>query len=70
MSNFPAYLSIHSVGAWWGAWVAPGQKYMKNGLSGAITFASLMNSIALSVRSVVRWYPSSGVAGWSTGWLS
>ena len=55
MSNLPLYFSIHSAGAWCGAWVAPGQKYMKKGLSGAITFASLMNSIALSVRSVVRW---------------
>ena len=55
MSNFPSYFSIQSFGAWWGACVAPGQKYMKNGLSGAIIFASLMNSIALFVRSVVRW---------------
>ena len=55
MSKRPLYFSIHSLGAWWGAWVAPGQKYMKNGLSGTIILASLMNSIALSVRSVVRW---------------
>ena len=55
MSKRPAYFSIHSGGAWWGACVAPGQKYMKNGLSGAIVFASLTNSIALSTRSVVRW---------------
>jgi hypothetical protein len=55
MSNLPEYFSIHSLGAWCGAWVAPGQKYMKNGFAGAIIFASLMNSIALSVRSVVRW---------------
>ena len=54
MSNLPLYLSIHSLGAWCGAWVAPGQKYMKNGLSGATILASRMNSIALSVRSVVR----------------
>ena len=40
MSNLPLYFSIHSFGAWCGAWHAPGQKYMKNGLSGAITFAS------------------------------
>jgi len=46
MSNFPLYLSIHSLGAWWGAWVAPGEKYMKNGFSGATTFASEMNAIA------------------------
>jgi hypothetical protein len=32
-----------------------GAKYMKNGLSGAIIFVSLMNSIALSVKSVVKW---------------
>ena len=25
-SNFPLYLSAHSVGTWWGAWVAPGAK--------------------------------------------
>ena len=29
-----------------------------------------MNSIALSVTSTDRWYPSSGDLGWSTGWLS
>ena len=33
-SNWPAYLSAHSLGTWCGAWVAPGAKYMKNGLSG------------------------------------
>ena len=26
MSNLPLYLSAHSLGAWWGAWQAPGQK--------------------------------------------
>jgi len=51
MSKRPLYFSIHSLGAW----VAPGQKYMKNGLSGATTLASRMNPIALSVRSSVRW---------------
>jgi hypothetical protein len=55
MSKRPSYFSIHSRGAWCGACVAPGQKYMKNGFSGAIALASLTNSIALSVRSVVRW---------------
>ena len=55
MSNLPLYLSIHSFGAWCGAWVAPGLKYMKNGFSGATTFASAMNWIAWSTRSVVRW---------------
>ena len=54
MSNLPLYLSAHSLGAWWGAWQAPGQKYRKNGLSGAIAFASRMNDSARSVRSVVR----------------
>ena len=53
--ELPLYFSIHSLGAWWGAWVAPGQKYMKNGLSGATTLASRMKPIALSVRSSVRW---------------
>jgi len=54
MSNLRRYLSIHSFGAWCGAWHAPGQKYRKNGLSGATALASRMNSSALSVRSTVR----------------
>jgi hypothetical protein len=33
---------------------SPGQKYRKNGLSGATALASRMNSSALSVRSTVR----------------
>ena len=32
-ANLPLYFSIHSWGTWCGAWVAPGAKYMKNGLS-------------------------------------
>ena len=32
-ANLPLYLSIHSLGTWCGACVAPGAKYMKNGLS-------------------------------------
>ncbi len=43
---------------------------MNHGLSGAITLESRMNSIDLSARSFDRWYPSSGVYGGSTGWLS
>ena len=34
---------------------APGEKYMKNGLSGSIALASRMNSIALSAKSLERW---------------
>ena len=37
-SNLPLYLSDHSLGTWCGAWVAPGAKYMKNGLSGISAF--------------------------------
>src|SRR3954451_20064119 len=33
-SKRPLYLSLHSFGAWCGACVAPGAKYMKNGLVG------------------------------------
>ena len=32
------HLAIHSAGTWWGAWVAPGAKYMKNGFSGDRAF--------------------------------
>ena len=61
------YLSIHSLGTWWGAWVAPGAKYMKNGLSGMSAFCWRIQLTAWSVRSSVRWYPSSAVAGGSIG---
>ena len=37
-SNLPLYLSAHSLGTWCGACVAPGAKYMKNGLSGISAF--------------------------------
>ena len=37
-SNCPLYLSAHSLGTWWGACVAPGAKYTKNGLSGSSAF--------------------------------
>ena len=37
-SNWPWYLSAHSLGTWCGACVAPGAKYMKNGLSGISAF--------------------------------
>ena len=71
MSNLPLYLSAHSFGAWCGAWVAPGQKYMKNGFSGATSLASAIIPIARSVRSVgeVVARPR-GPYGWSTNWLS
>ena len=54
-SNFPLYFSIHSFGTWCGAWVAPGAKYMKNGLSGISAFCWPTQAIALSARSSVRW---------------
>ena len=66
-SNSPAYLSAHSFGTWCGAWVAPGAKYTKNGLSGISAFCWRTQLQARSARSSVRWYPSSGVAGGSTG---
>jgi hypothetical protein len=49
------YRSIHSVGTWWGAWVAPGAKYMKNGLSGISAFWDRTQVMAWSARSSVRW---------------
>ena len=53
-ANLPLYFSIHSGGTWCGAWVAPGAKYMKNGLSGSSAFCWRAQLIALSVRSSVR----------------
>ena len=55
MSNRPLYRSAHSLKTWCGAWAHPGQKYVNQGLSGATVFESLMNSIALSARSLERW---------------
>ena len=55
LSKTPLYLSAHSFGEWCGAWFAPGQKYMKNGLSGATCFASAIIPIARSTRSLDRW---------------
>ncbi len=66
-ANLPAYLSAHSLGTWCGACVAPGAKYTKNGRSGIRDFCERIQLIAWSARSSVRWYPSSGVAGGSTG---
>ena len=51
----PLYLSAHSFGTWCGAWVAPGAKYMKNGLSGISAFCWRTQAIALSVMSSVKW---------------
>ncbi len=39
-SNFPLYLSDHSLKTWCGACAQPGQKYMYQGLSGLTAFAS------------------------------
>ena len=44
-----------------------GAKYMKKGLSAISAFCVRTHSIAWSVMSSVRWYPSSGVFGGSTG---
>ena len=54
-SNLPLYLAIHSFGTWCGACVAPGAKYMKNGLSGVSDFWYCIQSIALFVMSVMKW---------------
>ena len=54
-SKRPLYLSDHSVGTWCGACVAPGAKYMKNGLSGMSDFCWRAHLIALSVMSSVKW---------------
>ena len=54
-SNAPLYLSDHSVGTWCGACVAPGAKYMKNGLSGISAFCWRTQSMAWSVMSSVKW---------------
>jgi hypothetical protein len=45
-AKLPWYRSIHSVDTWWGAWVAPGAKYMKNGLSGISAFCDRTQLIA------------------------
>ena len=67
-SNCPAYLSAHSFGTWCGACVAPGAKYMKNGLSGISAFCWRTQLQARSARSSVRWYsPSFAPGGRSTG---
>ena len=54
MSNLPLNFSIHSFGAWWGAWVAPGATYRKNGRSGEMLFTFRTQAMDLSARSVVR----------------
>jgi hypothetical protein len=53
-SKRPLYRSDHSVGRV-GAWVAPGAKYMKNGLSAISAFCWPIQSIAWSVMSSVKW---------------
>jgi hypothetical protein len=53
-SNLPFYLSIHSLGTWCGAWVAPGAKYMTKGLSGIRAFCWRAHLIALFVRSSLK----------------
>jgi len=55
LSNFPLYFAVHSGGTWCGACVAPGAKYMKKGLSGAIDFCCRIQVIALSAKSSMRW---------------
>ena len=45
-ANLPRYLSAHSAGTWCGACVAPGAKYMKNGLSGISAFWVRTQSMA------------------------
>ncbi|CKS65492.1 Uncharacterised protein [Mycobacterium tuberculosis] len=54
-SKRPRYLSAHSRGTWWGAWVAPGAKYTKNGRSGASAFCCPIQPRALSVMSAMKW---------------
>ena len=54
-SNWPLYFADHSGATWCGACVAPGAKYMKNGLSGISDFCWRTQSIAWSARSSVRW---------------
>ena len=54
-SNWPLYLAFHSLGTWCGAWVAPGAKYMKNGLSGVSDFSDWTHAIAWFVMSVMKW---------------
>ncbi len=54
-SKRPLYLSDHSIGTWCGAWVAPGAKYTKNGLSGMSAFCWRIQSMAWSVMSSVKW---------------
>src|SRR5262245_11949055 len=40
LSNLPLYLSTYSFGAWCGAWFAPGQSHMNQGLEGLLDFWS------------------------------
>ncbi len=54
-SNWPLYLAIHAFGTWCGAWVAPGAKYMKNGLSGVRDFWYPIQAMAWLVMSVMKW---------------
>jgi hypothetical protein len=50
-----------------GACVAPGAKYMKNGLSGVSAFWNCIQAIALSVMSVMKLY--FGSRGISTAFM-
>ena len=54
-ANWPLYLSAHSSGTWCGAWVAPGAKYMKNGLSGASAFWVLTQPHGAVGQILGRW---------------
>ncbi len=55
LSNLPWYFAIHSFGTWWGACVAPGAKYMKNGRSGVSAFWNCIQAMALFVMSFMKW---------------
>ena len=58
-SNWPLYLSAHSLKIWCGPCAAPGAQYIKNGLSGAYARCLRIQVIALSAKSSLRWYLSS-----------
>ena len=46
---------MYSLGAWCGEWVAPVEKYRKNGLSGVSAFCDCIQRMAWLVMSVVKW---------------
>src|SRR5262245_36800645 len=53
-SNLPLYLSMYSLGAWCGAWLAPGQNHTNHGRDGLADCWSRSIWIACSAKSLER----------------